>query len=161
MELEDGQKAPNFTLTDYAEREVSLAQFRESWVVLYFYPKNNTPGCTMEGRDFSAHIEEFHHLKAVVMGISADSIKSHCAFRDKQNLRVILLSDPDKKVCELYGVLRNKTFFGKFINMIGRTTFLIDPRGTINKIWRSVTVEGHAQKVLDQINSAEAIKKIM
>ena len=160
IELKEGQKAPIFTLMDHVGRKVSLSNFKGSWVVLYFYPKDNTPGCSMEAKGFTAHMEEFKKANTVVLGVSADSVKSHCSFVERLGLKVILLSDPNKAICKKYGVIRDRNMFGRMLKLIGRATFLIDPKGNIDKVWDKVTVEGHPKKVLDRITQKEVINRL-
>lgn len=143
--LNEGDKAPIFSLPDAYEKEVSLADFQGKWVVLYFYPKDSTPGCTVEAIDFTASIDKLRALGAEVIGISHDSCKSHVNFIEKNGLKVILLSDSSKKVSSLYGVYKQKK-----INLFGieRTTFLIAPNMVIRKIWRKVDVINHVEDVM-------------
>lgn len=146
-----GDIAPNFTLQDAEERTLSLADFKGKYVVLYFYPKDNTPGCTLEALDFSRLEKEFKKKNAVVIGISKDSCQSHKKFLDKHDLTVILLSDPDSEIQKKYGVWRPKKFMGKEFLGTVRSTFLIDPSGKIVHIWDPVSVKGHAEEVLGRI----------
>lgn len=142
-----GDHAPDFCLPDQDGREVCLRDHRGKWVVLYFYPKDNTPGCTREACDFSDSIEAFSGLDAVVLGVSPDSVKSHANFTKKQGLRVVLLSDPDKKVLEAYGVWREKKMCGRTCMGVVRSTVLIDPEGRVSHVWDGVKVPGHVDVV--------------
>ena len=149
-----GDKAPDFTLpTDGAEGEVSLAALKGRKVVLYFYPKDNTPGCTTEAIDFSAKIEAFTAAGVVVIGVSRDSVKKHANFREKHDLRVLLAADEDGSVCEAYGVWVEKMNYGRKYMGIERSTFLIDGAGVIRDVWRKVRVKGHAEAVLDAVKA--------
>ncbi len=152
-DLQFGDDAPLFTLPDQDGREVNLKHFRGQWVVLYFYPKDDTPGCTKEAKDFTASLEKLQKLNAIVLGVSADSTKSHCEFRDKYGLKVTLLSDPEHKVLEAYGVWQKKQQYGREFYGAVRTTYLIDPEGKIAHIWRNVNVDGHTEQVLHKIQS--------
>jgi thioredoxin-dependent peroxiredoxin len=142
-----GNKAPAFTLQGTAG-EWSLAEQSGSAVVIYFYPKDNTPGCTDEGRQFAALHKEFKKAKAVIVGISADSLKAHENFKAKFEFPFELLSDPDRAVCTLYDVIQEKSMYGKKYMGIERSTFLIDAKGVLRAEWRKVKVKDHAQMVL-------------
>ena len=122
--------------------------------MLYFYPKDNTPGCTIEGKDFSKYLEEFAKVNAQVIGVSSDSIESHCSFIDKQGLKVMLLSDKKKTFLKKIGVLGKKSMFGKAFDEIIRTTLLIDEKEIIKEIWENVKPSGHAEAVLEKIRIA-------
>jgi len=152
--LEVGQKAPNFSLPDENGAIISLDDFKGKKLVLYFYPKDSTPGCTTEAKDFTALIPEFDKAGAVVLGASKDSMKRHQNFIAKQNLGISLLSDEDGILCEAYGVWVMKKLYGREYMGIQRATFLIDEAGIIQHIWPKVKVKGHAQQVLDAIISA-------
>ena len=146
--LNVGDNAPAFSLPDATEREVALEQFRGQWVVLYFYPKDNTSGCTTEALDFTAALPQFEQHNAVVIGISPDSCKSHQNFINKHQLKVLLLSDTDHKVLEAYGAWQLKRMYGREYMGVVRSTYLIDPQGTIRRIWPKVKVKGHVEEVL-------------
>lgn len=146
--LEAGAKAPDFTLPADSGKKVKLSEFRGKPVVLYFYPKDDTPGCTKEACAFRDLQSEMQALGAVVLGISADDVDSHAKFRDKYQLNFPLLADTDHKVAEKYGAWREKVRFGKKSFGIQRSTFLIDAEGKIRKVWKSVQVDGHDQQVL-------------
>ena len=145
--LEPGQKAPAFTLPNQDDKKIALADFSGMWVVLYFYPKDNTPGCTTEACDFSSGLKGFEKLNAKVLGVSPDSTESHRGFIAKQKLKITLLSDPDKKVLTKYGAWGVKKMYGKESVGVIRSTFLIDPKGKIAHAWYSVKATGHAEKV--------------
>jgi thioredoxin-dependent peroxiredoxin len=150
-ELQKGDKALMFCLPDQNGREVCLEDYKGKWVVLYFYPKDNTSGCTMEAKDFSGAIHEFEKLDAVILGVSPDSTKSHQSFCSKYNLKITLLSDPEHNVLEKYGVWQLKKMYGREYYGVVRSTFLINPEGKIEQIWRKVKVEGHAEEVKEMI----------
>lgn len=150
--LKEGLKAPAFTLPDSNGKKVSLKDFAGKKVVLYFYPKDNTSGCTKEACDFRDSFPNFKKLKAVVLGVSADSVESHAKFSGKHELPFILLSDVDKKVLEKYGVWKEKSMYGRKFMGIERTTFVIDEKGKIVKIFPKVKVTGHVEEVLKVLN---------
>jgi thioredoxin-dependent peroxiredoxin len=148
--LEDpfiGKKAAAFCLPDAEGTSICLDGFKGKWVVLYFYPKDNTPGCTIEAMQFNAALEKFAGLGAKVIGISADSPESHQKFAEKHSLSVLLLSDTDHAVLRAYDSWKPKTMFGREFLGIQRDTFLIDPNGTIVAVWRKVSPKGHAEEV--------------
>jgi thioredoxin-dependent peroxiredoxin len=151
MKLQPGTKAPDITLQDAEGNNSSLKQFAGKWVILYFYPKDNTSGCTREAIDFTALISSFTKKDAVVIGISPDSSKSHKSFIAKHDLKVILLSDPEHQVLESYGVWQKKSMYGKEYMGVVRTTFLIDPKGVIRQLWDKVKVDQHASTVYDTL----------
>jgi peroxiredoxin Q/BCP len=151
MTLNIGDSAPDFTLSDDAEKSVSLKSLRGKKVVLFFYPKDHTPGCTKEACDFRDHFSTFQKNGVEVFGISKDSAKTHTKFRDKHELPYRLLVDANADVCEAYGVINKKSMFGKTFLGIQRSTFLIDEKGIIRAIWRKVSVPGHVEQVLNDI----------
>jgi thioredoxin-dependent peroxiredoxin len=142
-----GKKAASFCLPDAEGTSICLDGFKRKWVVLYFYPKDNTPGCTIEAMQFNAALEKFAELGAQVIGISADSPESHQKFAEKHSLSVLLLSDTDHAVLRAYDSWKPKTMFGREFLGIQRDTFLIDPDGTIVAVWRKVSPKGHAEEV--------------
>jgi peroxiredoxin Q/BCP len=146
--LEEGKKAPAFTLPDSDGNKVSLKDYISNNVVLYFYPKDNTSGCTAEACDFRDAFPNFDKVNAVVFGVSPDSVKSHIKFRDKFELPFQLLSDPNKKVVEKYGVWKEKSMYGRKYMGVERTTFIIDKNGKISKIFHKVKVKNHVDDVL-------------
>lgn len=147
LEIEVGAEAPNFCLPDKDNKEVCLNDFKGKFVVLYFYPKDNTPGCTTEAIGFTGILPELQKLDTVVIGISPDSPESHAKFIKKKSLKVILLSDVDKKVIKEYGKWAKKKFRGKEYMGVVRSTFLINPNGKIVHIWPKVSVKGHPEDV--------------
>ncbi|NLC71533.1 MAG: thioredoxin-dependent thiol peroxidase [Desulfuromonadaceae bacterium] len=149
--LEAGQKAPEFCLKNKDEKDIRLDDYAGRWVVLYFYPKDNTSGCTREAADFSEMTEEFAQKQAVILGISPDSAKSHGKFIEKHGLKVELLSDPDHQACQSYGVWQLKKMCGREYFGVVRSTFLINPQGNIEKVWEKVKVDGHADAVHNRL----------
>ncbi len=147
-ELQEGDAAPDFELETDTEGTIRLSDLRGRKVVLYFYPKDNTPGCTQEGKDFSTLLDEFEKADTVVVGISPDTVRKHKNFREKQGLRVILAADPEKKAIQAHGVWKEKSMYGRKYWGVERSTFLIDREGKIARIWRKVKVKGHAEEVL-------------
>ena len=143
----------NFTLPTTSGQTFDLASQRGKHVVIYFYPKDSTPGCTTEGRDFSALFPEFTAAGAVILGISRDSLKSHENFKTKQAFPFELGSDADEAVCNLFGVIKQKMMYGKQCRGIERSTFVIDAAGVLRREWRGVKVPGHAQEVLDYVKA--------
>ena len=147
------QAAPDFSLPATGGQTLSLAQFRGRSVVLYFYPKDSTPGCTTESQQFRDLYDQFLAAGAVVLGLSRDSLKSHDNFRAKQALPFDLISDPDETACTLFGVMKLKNMYGKQVRGIERSTFVIDAQGVLTREWRGVKVPGHAQEVLDYVKT--------
>ncbi|HDQ92833.1 MAG TPA: peroxiredoxin [Synergistetes bacterium] len=150
---EIGTMAPDFCLKDSNGDEKCLRDFEGKWVVLYFYPKDDTSGCTLEAIEFSAREEEFRENNSLVIGISPDTCESHASFIGKHNLTVILLSDPEKKVLTEYGAWRMKKMYGKEGMGVVRSTLLISPEGKIARVWDNVRAAGHAQKVFEEIKT--------
>ena len=141
------KKVPDFSAAA-TDGEFRLSSFKGKAIVLYFYPKDNTPGCTTEGQDFSALHPKFKKAGAVIFGVSRDSLKSHAGFKEKMGFPFELISDPDEKLCELFGVMKMKNMYGKQVRGIERSTFLIDGDGKLRREWRGVKVPGHAEEVL-------------
>lgn len=148
---ESGMKATSFCLKDSSGNEKCLGDFSGKWVVLYFYPKDNTSGCTLEAIEFSALEDEFRKNNAVVIGISPDTCESHANFIGKHNLTVILLSDPERKVLDSWGAWRMKKMYGRERFGVVRSTVLISPDGIVTKTWDNVKAAGHAAKVLQAL----------
>jgi peroxiredoxin Q/BCP len=155
MSLKVGDRAPDFTLPADGGGKVSLKALRGKPVVLYFYPKDDTSGCTAEACAFRDALPDFSKVKGQVIGISRDSVASHDKFKQKYKLRFPLASDEDGKVCQAYGVWVEKSMYGRKYMGIDRSTFLIDAEGIVRAIWRKVKVPGHAEAVLD---TARALK---
>jgi peroxiredoxin Q/BCP len=149
--LKEGSKAPAFTLPNQDGKKVSLKDFLGKKVVLYFYPKDMTSGCTKEACDFRDHIKLFNNKDVVVLGVSPDSVQSHKKFQEKYNLPFDLLSDESKKVLEKYGVWKEKSMYGKKYFGVERTTFIIDEKGKIKKIFPRVKVDAHIKEVLEAL----------
>ena len=151
MKIDVGIKAPDFTLTGSDKKEHKLSDYIGKKVILYFYSKDNTPGCSKEACLFRDNIDTLTELNAIVLGVSRDSLDSHDKFIYKLNIPFILLSDPDEKVCNLYGVMKEKNMFGKKKMGIERSTFIIDENGVVKKVYRKVRVDGHVDKIIEDI----------
>jgi thioredoxin-dependent peroxiredoxin len=151
-----GQPAPDFSAAATSGRIIQLSGLKGRYVVLYFYPKDNTPGCTQEGQDFRDLYPEFQALDADILGVSRDSLKSHENFKCKQEFPFELLSDADEALCQLFDVIKPKNMYGKQVRGIERSTFLIGPDGTLLAEWRKVNVKGHATAVLEKIRALHA-----
>lgn len=149
--IDEGKKAPDFTLPDQDGNKVKLSDFKGRYIVLYFYPKDDTPGCTKEACSFRDTFPEFNNVDAVILGVSPDSVSSHKKFAEKYKLPFRLLADEDKKVIEKYGVWKEKSMYGKKYMGVERTTFVIDPDGRIKKIFPKVKVDNHHQEVLEAL----------
>lgn len=147
MALKIGNKAPAFALENQDGKKVKLSDFAGSWLVLYFYPKDNTSGCTLEAVDFTSALASFKKMGATVVGVSPDSVKSHQNFCAKHKLGITLLSDPDHTALEKYGVWKEKSMYGKKYMGVERTTVLIDPESKVRAIWEKVKVNGHVDEV--------------
>ncbi len=154
--LEVGEKAPSFCLPNQDNKNVCLEDFRGKWVILYFYPKDNTSGCTREAIDFTTHLPVIEEYNAVVIGVSPDSVKSHINFIRKHNLQITLLSDTEHTVLEAYGAWGLKKRYGREYYGVIRSTFLIDPEGRIAYIWRNVRVNGHVEAVLEKLKELQS-----
>lgn len=153
MAAAEGKKAPAFKMPTNDGGEVSLKDFKGKKLVLFFYPKDNTPGCTTESIGFSENLTKFRRAGADVLGVSKDSVASHERFREKQGLKITLASDKDGDVIEKYGSWIEKKNYGRTYMGIDRSTFLIDENGKILKIWRKVRVKGHVDEVLETVKS--------
>ena len=152
-DITEGQAAPAFDLSTDGDSRVTLAGLKGKSVILYFYPKADTPGCTTEGLDFSALADQFAAANAVVIGVSRDAVKKLDRFKAKHDLKVVLGSDEDGAVCEAYGTWIMKKLYGREYMGVERATFLIDSAGVVRRIWRSVKVKGHAEQVLEAAQS--------
>ncbi len=155
-ELKPGDPAPNFDLPAAGGGRVSLSTLKGKRAVLYFYPKDDTPGCTQEALNFTEKAKAFASAKVMVIGVSRDSVEKHDKFAAKHGLSLILASDEDGKVCERYGVWKEKSLYGRTFMGIERSTFLIDPAGKLQRIWRKVRVSGHVDEVLEEVNGKPA-----
>ena len=154
MAIQIGDKAPEILGLDQNGKEIKLSDFKGKKLALYFYPKDNTAGCTTEAQGFRDHLADFKALGYEVLGVSRDSVKSHCSFRDKQNLNFPLLSDKEETVCNLYGVLKEKTMYGRKCFGIERSTFVIDPQGKIIHALRGVKAKTHVDELLELLKQA-------
>jgi peroxiredoxin Q/BCP len=146
--LQPGKALPSLTLAATGGKSINLKDLRGKNVVLYFYPKDSTPGCTTEGQDFAASHDKFRRLQTVILGVSRDSVAAHEKFREKFNFPFDLLSDPDEKACSLFDVIKEKNMYGRKVMGIERSTFLIDAAGKLRREWRKVKVAGHVDEVL-------------
>jgi peroxiredoxin Q/BCP len=156
--VNEGEEAPNFTLEADDGGKVSLKDYRGKKVVLYFYPKDGTPGCTREAIEFRDIAKEFENVGAVILGVSKDGIKSHQKFKRKHELPFTLLSDPEGKVLNLYGVWKKKKLYGRTFMGTERTTFLVDEKGVVTKVYRKVKAKGHAQVCLLNLKGSTETK---
>ena len=156
MTIEQGKKAPSFSLNDQDGDKIKLNDLAGQWVVLYFYPRDDTPGCTIEARDFTANFRAFQKLGAIVYGCGPDSVASHQKFIRKYKLKIGLLSDPNHKTMQKYGAWGEKNMYGKITVGVIRSTVLIDPNGKVARHWKRVKTKGHAdsvQKTLEELNT--------
>ena len=151
--LSEGDKAPGFELAQAGGETVKLGQFKGKPVVLYFYPKDDTSGCTRQALDFSEQLAAFNAAGAEIIGISPDSVKSHGKFRDKHGLTITLLADEEKSAIQAYGVWAEKKMYGRAYMGVDRSTFLIGKDGTIKRVWRGVKVPGHVEEVLEAVKA--------
>jgi len=145
------KKVPAFSLPATGEQSISLSQLKGRNVVLYFYPKDSTPGCTREGQDFRDALDKFKRQNCVILGVSRDSLKSHENFKAKQAFKFELLSDSDETLCSLFDVIKMKNMYGKQVRGIERSTFLLDDKGVLRQEWRKVKVDGHVDEVLNAV----------
>lgn len=147
-----GNKIKNFKAEMTGEKNFNLSDYSGQHIVIYFYPRDNTPGCTSEGEDFRDNFKIFTKKKTKIFGVSKDSLKSHDGFKDKFNFPFELISDPDEKICKLFDVIKEKSMYGKKYMGIERSTFLIGPDGKLLKEWRKVKVKGHVTEVISSID---------
>lgn len=157
--LKRGDPAPDISLPDQDGNPQSLASRRGRWVLVYFYPRDDTPGCTLEAQGFNKALGQLDRLGAAVVGVSKDSLESHCKFRDKYKLKFPLLSDPDGKTIEKYGAWGEKNMYGKKSMGIVRTTVIVDPQGKVARVFPKVKVDGHVEAVIDAIKQLKAAAK--
>lgn len=151
QKIEIGNKIPAIKFIATNGVNGTLSDLTGKWLVIYFYPKDTTPGCTTEGCDFRDHEKEFAKLNAKVMGVSRDSIASHEKFKAKQNFNFELISDPEEKLCSLFDVIKMKSMYGKQVRGIERSTFIVDPKGILRHAWRKVSVRDHVEEVLQKL----------
>ena len=154
--LKIDDKAPEFCLPNQDDIEICLRDLKDKWIVLYFYPRDNTPGCTTEACEFTQALPDFSELDAIILGVSADSTKKHRNFIEKKELGITLLSDEDTSMMQDYGVWQLKKNYGKEYMGIVRTTFIIDPDGVIKAIWNKVRVKEHVAKVKEKLEELQA-----
>lgn len=148
-----GDKIPSIQFKATGGVHSNFGEYKGQWLVLYFYPKDATPGCTLEACDFRDNDKEFAFLNATLFGISRDTLASHEKFKAKQGILFELISDPDETLCQLFDVMRMKSMYGKQVRGIERSTFIIDPEGYVRHIWRKVKVEGHVDEVVRVLKS--------
>lgn len=153
IQLEAGQPAPAFTLPGYDDQPVTLDNFKGRGLILYFYPKDNTAGCTTEALGFRDHLVDFEALGYTVVGVSRDSVKSHCGFRDRQGLNFLLLADKEEVACTAYGVMKEKMMYGKKCRGIERSTFVIDANGVLKAALYGVKAKTHVEELLASLKS--------
>ncbi|MGB5505431.1 MAG: thioredoxin-dependent thiol peroxidase [Sulfurovum sp.] len=154
--LEVGTEVPDFCLPNQDEEEICLRDIKGRWIVLYFYPKDNTPGCTTEACDFTAALPDFTGLDAIVLGVSPDSPEKHRKFIEKKELGITLLADEEKELCNLFGIWQLKKFMGKEYMGVVRSTFIIDPDGKIAANWTKVRVKEHVDAVKAKLQELQA-----
>ncbi len=150
-----GDPVPDITLPATGEQSLSPAGFKGRWLVLYFYPRDATPGCTQEGQDFRDHYPAFQALNCEILGVSRDSVKKHENFKAKHGFPFELLADEEEQLCQAFGVIKEKNMYGRKVMGIERSTFLIDPEGMLRHEWRKVKVKGHAEAVLEQLKALQ------
>ncbi len=154
--LEVGMKAPEFCLPNQDDVEICMRDLKGKWIVLYFYPRDNTPGCTTEACEFTEATPQFDDMSAIILGVSADSTKKHRNFIEKKELGITLLSDEDTSMMQEYGVWKMKKNYGKEYMGIVRTTLIIDPKGNIAEVWNNVRVKDHVEKVRVRLEELQA-----
>ena len=151
--INTGDTVPDFELPATGDQSIKLSDLKGKNVVIYFYPKDSTPGCTLEGQDFRDNIEAFTGRNTVILGISRDSVKSHEKFKAKQSFPFDLLSDQEEQLCGLFDVIKEKNMYGKKVMGIERSTFLLDETGKLRNEWRKVKVKGHVNEVLEAVKA--------
>jgi len=149
--LKVGDNIPDFCSQNQDEEEICFRDIKGRWIVLYFYPKDNTPGCTTQACDFTNSYDDFGNLNTSILGVSPDGPKKHRNFIDKKNLKITLLADEEKELCKLFGVWQLKKFMGKEYMGVVRTTFIINPDGKVAKVWEKVRVKGHIDNVKEEL----------
>ena len=151
MMIKVNDDAPEFSVRNQNGDNVNLKDFRGKWVIMYFYPKDDTPGCTIEANEFTSLSDDFESENAVVLGVSPDDEKSHCKFIEKYKLNIKLLADTEKELVKKYGVWKEKSMYGRTYMGVVRTTFMIDDKGSVAEIWNNVKAKGHAEIVLNRL----------
>jgi len=151
MPVQIGKKVPAFKLPATGEQTISLSSLKGSNIVIYFYPKDSTPGCTREGQDFRDNISKFKRQNCIILGVSRDSIRSHENFKARQAFPFDLLSDSEEELCNLFDVIKMKNMYGKKVRGIERSTFLLNDKGVLKQEWRKVKVDGHVEEVLTAV----------
>lgn len=146
-------KVPEFSISSTGGKKVKLSDLKGKNIILYFYPRDNTPGCTLEGQNFRDNSRKFSSRNTIIFGVSRDSLKSHEKFREQQCFPFDLLADEDEKLCRLFDVIREKNMYGKKVMGIERSTFLIDEKGILRHEWRKVKIDGHVEEVLGAVKS--------
>jgi len=152
-QIEVGKKVKNFKLPATGDQEITLSSLKGKNLIIYFYPKDSTPGCTTEGKDFRDSYETFQKLNTEILGVSRDSIKSHDNFKSKHGFPFDLLSDKEELLCNLFDVIKEKNMYGRKVMGIERSTFFIDSKGTLRQEWRKVRVKGHVEEVLEAVKA--------
>lgn len=153
------KKVPNFSLPATGEQTITLSKLKDSNVVIYFYPKDSTPGCTREGQGFRDAQAKFKRQNTIILGVSRDSLKSHENFKAKQGFKFELLSDSEEELCKLFDVIKMKNMYGKQVRGIERSTFLLDDKGILREEWRKLKVDGHVDEVLNAVKALNKNKK--
>jgi len=148
-----GNTLPDITLPATGNQEINLASLKGKNVVLYFYPRDNTPGCTQEGQDFREHYAAFQANNTIILGVSRDTVRKHENFKAKYDFPFELLADVEEQLCQLFSVMKDKNMFGKKVRGIERSTFLYDHEGKLRQIWRKVKIDGHVEEILSAINN--------
>ena len=154
--LEVGTAVPDFCLPNQDDEEICFRDIKGKWIVLYFYPKDNTPGCTTQACDFTEAEPDFSKLDAIILGVSPDSPKKHRNFIEKKELKIMLLADEEKELCNLFGIWQLKKFMGKEYMGVVRSTFIISPEGTIAALWTKVRVKEHVKQVKEKLQALQA-----
>ncbi len=147
-----GNPVPDFEALSTGDKTIKLSDYRGKYLVIYFYPKDNTPGCILEGQSFRDNIDKFTALNTVIVGVSRDTVRVHEGFKCKQEFPFDLLSDPDEKLCQLFDVIKMKNMYGKQVRGIERSTFLVNPEGLLAREWRKVKVKTHCEEVLQALH---------
>ena len=148
-----GKKVPQFSLPATGNQTIKLSELKGKNIVIYFYPKDSTPGCTLEGQDFRDNIRKFSSRNTRILGVSRDSLSSHEKFKEKQKFNFDLITDEDEKLCSLFDVIKEKNMYGKKFMGVERSTFLIDEKGILRNEWRKVKVKGHVEEVLEAVKN--------